>query len=147
MSQRSRLVPNLTNIMRFANEPERSEYPEESNQDQNIINDGLSFNRFQSNILYSLFCLGTTIFFGMDLGYQIVRNGSFTNTTLLFFGLFLLNIILWVDFNFKLHQQNQSNRGRGIFDELMDSSSDLLVCVLIAPLYWVSAKVRWASVL
>ena len=30
-----------------------------------------------------------------------------------------------------------------MFEELMDASIDILVCVLIAPLYWCSAKLRW----
>ena len=30
-----------------------------------------------------------------------------------------------------------------MFKELMDASGDILVCVLIAPLYWCSAKLGW----
>ena len=144
-AQRSESTQNITRIIRSVNASQIScdqTSPEGSSQVQNILEDDLNFSRFQSNILYGLYCFGTAIFFCMDLGYQLVRNGEFSNTSLMFFGIFLLNIVLWVDFNFKVHQQRQPSRGGGIFEELMDVSSDLLVCVIIAPFYWLSGKIR-----
>ena len=100
------------------------------------------FSRYQSNILYSLYLFGTTIIFCMDLAYQIVKAGVFTTSGLAFFSLFLCNIVLWMDFNFQLYQQTKPNTKEGMFEKLMDGSSEFLVCVLIAPLYLCSAKLR-----
>ena len=101
-----------------------------------------SFSRSQSNILYILYLFGTTIIFCMDLAYQIVKAGVFTTSGLAFFSLFLCNIVLWMDFNFQLYQQTKPHTRDGMFEKLMDGSSEILVCVLIAPLYWCSAKLR-----
>ena len=109
-------------------------------------NNGTSRSQFlgvSKRILFGLFFFGIcTIFCCMDLGYQTVRNGAFTDTTLAFFGIFLLNIVLWIGINFQLHQKTNNTIRRGMFEELMDESSDILVCVLITPLYWCSVKLR-----
>ena len=106
------------------------------------INQDHRFSRVQSNILYGLFFFGTTIIFCMDVGYQIARKNEFNNITLTFFGIFLLNIVLWITVNFELHQKIKTNEKKGNFEELMDASSDSLFCLVVAPLYWCSARIR-----
>ena len=141
--RRSQSVPNITNTMRSGTLRQRSRSMDfvpsliQTNEGQDP-----SFSIFQSNIMYSFYFFGTTVIFCLDLGFQMLKNGAFTNSSLVFFGLFLCNMILWIDFNLKLKQQTKMNNGRGIFEDLMDNSSDILMCVLIAPLYWCSAKVR-----
>jgi hypothetical protein len=141
---RSKSVPNLTNIQWTAYRRQRSASLDSLSQIQTktMIHQDHSFSRFQSNILFGLFFFGTTIFFCMDLGYTKVRNGAFGDKTLAFFGIYLLNIVLWIGINFQLQEKTYHMIRRGMFEELMEASSDILVCVLIAPLYWCSAKLR-----
>lgn len=145
--QRSKSVPNLTNTKRTTYRRQISASLDSLSQIQTIIHEDHSFSRFQSNILFDLFffgttIFGTTIFFCMDLVDQTVRKGALSDMTLAFFGIFLLNIVLWIGINFQLQQKTNNITRIGKFEELMDVSSDILVCVLIAPLYWCSAKLR-----
>ena len=79
--QRSKSVPNLTNIQKTAYSRQRSVSLHVLSQIQTIVCQHHRFSRFQSNILYGLFCFGTMFIFCMDLGYQIVRNENATETT------------------------------------------------------------------
>ena len=146
--RRTQSLPNLCQDSEQTNLIQRSKSVEHlkrcapgETEDMYRIEDS-NFSRFQSNLLYALFFLGSLIFFCMDLGYQRVRNGAFTNTTLFFFGCFLMNIILWMDFNFQLLKKQKSKKAEGIFMKLLDDSTDLLVCALIAPLFWISSRGR-----
>ena len=100
-----------------------------------------NFSMFQSNFLYSLYFIGSAIILIMDLGMQIIRC-SFSNNRLVIIGIFLVNIMLWIDFNFQFHRQITPISRKGIFDDIMEISNDALVCVVIAPFYWCSGHFR-----
>ena len=64
-----------------------------------------NFSLLQSNILYLMFFLGSFLCLGADMIVQKARNGFISNNTQFFLSILLLNIILWIDFNFKVFRK------------------------------------------
>ena len=76
------------------------------------------FSIFHSNVLYFVFFLGAFIILGSDLTIQLARHYKDTisytdlfikisNITKIFIGIFFVNLILWLDFNYSIFKKKQ----------------------------------------
>ena len=99
-----------------------------------------TLSTFQSNLLYFFYFFGCAIFFSMDICYQYNRKHSLNYSSFTFFSIFLFNVYLWVDFNFSLRKRSHQGPSTGIIDELCTNSSDLLFCLIFAPIFLCISK-------
>ena len=58
-----------------------------------------NFSLLHSNVLYALFFIGTVIVLGLDMALQLSRSSEISEGTKPFIAIFVLNIVLWIDFN------------------------------------------------
>jgi hypothetical protein len=102
-----------------------------------------NFSLLQSNILYLMFFLGSFLCLGMNMIVQKAKNGSISNNTQFFISILLLNVILWVDFNFKVFRKARTAGIRCSFcEELFQDSTNSMFCVIIAPVMWITQGIR-----
>ena len=102
-----------------------------------------NFSLLQSNILYLMFFLGSFLCLGADMIVQKARNGFISNNTQFFLSILLLNIILWIDFNFKVFRKARTaGRSYSICEELFQDSTNIMICVIIAPAMWMTKGIR-----
>ena len=102
-----------------------------------------NFSLLQSNILYLMFFLGSFLCLGADMIVQKGKNGFISNNTQFFISILLLNIILWVDFNFKVFRKTRTeSRSNSFCEELFQDSTNIMFCVIIAPVMWMTQGIR-----
>ena len=66
------------------------------------------FSLFHSNILFFLFFLGAFIILCGDLTIQYKKGyGQWSTTTKTFVGIFFVNLLLWLDFNYSMFKKKQ----------------------------------------
>ena len=70
------------------------------------------FSLLHSNILYVMFVLGNALVVGVDIVIQIHRNPSrrLSSITGVFLVIFILNILLWIDFNYNRRRKHRASR-------------------------------------
>ena len=103
-----------------------------------------NFSVFQSNVLYSLFFLGTFIIMGLDIVVQMSRKSYISNVTIAFMLLLVVNVILWVDFNsnMRVERTSSSETKFGFFEDLLEDSTSTLLCFIIVPFLWLKNGTR-----
>ena len=107
------------------------------------INDKLldqpNFSLFHSNILYTFFFVSTSLILGADTTLQLVRNGRIATVTMYFAAVFLVNLVLWLDFNYSRTKKEEPVRPRSWLLELMEE--DTLASLVVAPLLWMLQRI------
>ena len=68
-----------------------------------------NFSLFHSNILYLCFFVGIFVCLAADSRLQLKKNHFINDITKLFLALFLINILLWIDFNFNFSKSTRSS--------------------------------------
>ena len=74
-----------------------------------------------SNVLYAFFFIGTAIVLGLDLALQLARNHSISDGTKPFIAIFVLNIVLWIDFNIHMAKRRIRTTLRSVYFSRMFS--------------------------
>ena len=102
------------------------------------------FSVFQSNVLYMLFFLGAFTVFGLDVCFQLNKNEEIGEDTQVFLFLFVVNVILWMDFNLKTvkRRSEQSRLGSTFLELLLQYSTDTLFCIILVPIIWIRNGMR-----
>ena len=92
-----------------------------------------NFSLIHSNVLYLLFILGFFACFGGDILMQLAKNGYVNKNTKVFISIFIINTLLWIDFNFNFPNKH-SQRGQDCFCEtFLADSTHLIFCFIVAP--------------
>ena len=104
-----------------------------------------NFSLFHSNVLYLLFILGFFTCFGGDILMQLAKNGYVNKNTKVFMSIYIINIFLWIDFNFNFPNKH-SQRGQDCFCEtILADSTHLIFCFIVAPVILCTRWLRSVS--
>ena len=98
-----------------------------------------NFSLFHSNILYTFFFVSTSLILGADTTLQFIRNGRIATVTMYFAAVFLVNLVLWLDFNYSRTKKEEPARPRSWLLELMEE--DTLASLVVAPLLWMLQRI------
>ena len=105
--------------------------------------DRQNFSLIHSNNLYLLFLLGFLTCFGGDLVMQWARKGKVSENTKLFIFIFIVNILLWIDFNVKFSKKREPRGRQECFCEtFLADSTNLLFCIIVAPVILCARWIR-----
>ena len=64
------------------------------------------FSLFHSNLLYAFFFISSIIILVGDMAFQISRHGRVSTITKSVWTIFILNLALWLDFNYHMWKKN-----------------------------------------
>ena len=103
-----------------------------------------NFSLFHSNILYLCFFVGTFFCLAADSLLQLEKNHFINDITKLFLALFLINILLWIDFNINFSKSTRSSiRKYKLCEDICQDTTHLLFCLVIAPFLWIAKLIRF----
>ena len=96
----------------------------------------LSFSVSHSNVLYTIFFLGSILIICMDIIFQLVRKSYVSQITFFYLGLMIFNLCIWLDFVYGILRRKRTSENsleRGYFDDVFNYSTNFLFCLVILP--------------
>ena len=107
----------------------------------------LSFSVSHSNVLYTIFFLGSILIICMDIIFQLVRKSYVSQITFFYLGLMIFNLCIWLDFVYGILRRKRTSENsleRGYFDDVFNYSTNFLFCLVILPFLLVKNYfIRW----
>ena len=110
--QRARSIPNMDNYHLAEGKPRSKSVPNITFANNIIRLNQPNFCQFESNIIYMIFVISTSLLYGFDIFVAIARYGEIPFLTKISLVVCVINVLLWLDLNLAIWKETQAHKAR-----------------------------------